>query len=88
MAFSSGQLAEARVRFSEALTQARADPDSQPLAAMIANRLAGTYTLLGDGEKVMSFGRWALGTGCLDAAAASQTRTLIAIGASQVAGPR
>ena len=88
MAFSSGQLAEARVRFSEALTQARADPESQPLAAMIANRLAGTYTLLGDGEKVMSFGRWALGTGCLDAAAASQTRTLIAIGASQVAGPR
>ena len=88
MAFSSGQLAEAQVRFSEALTQARADPDSQPLAAMIANRLAGTYTLLGDGEKVMSFGRWALGTGCLDAAAASQTRTLIAIGASQVAGPR
>jgi hypothetical protein len=55
---------------------------------MIANRLAGTYTLLGDGEQVMTFGRWALGTGCLDAAAASQTRTLIAIGASQVAGPR
>ncbi len=54
---------------------------------MIANRLAGTYTLLGDGEKVKSFGRWALGTGCLDAAAASQTRTVIAIGASQVAGP-
>ena len=88
MAFSSGQLAEAQVRFSEALAQARDDPDSQPLAAMIANRLAGTYTLLGDGEKVMSFGRWALGTGCLDPAAASQTRTLIAIGASQVAGPR
>ena len=64
------------------------DPDSQPLAALIANRLAGTYTLLGDGEKVQTFGRWALGTGCLDAAAASQTRTLIAIGASQVAGPR
>jgi ATP/maltotriose-dependent transcriptional regulator MalT len=35
----------------------------------------------------MTFGRWALGTGCLDPAAASQTRTLIAIGASQVAGP-
>ena len=32
--------------------------------------------------------RRALGTGCLDPAAASQTRTLIAIGASQVAGPR
>ena len=36
----------------------------------------------------MTFGRQALGTGCLDAAAASQTRTLIAIGASQVTGPR
>ena len=88
MAFSSGQLGEAEQWFSEALAQARNDPDSRPLAAMIANRLAGTYTLLGDGEKVMTFGKWALDTGCLDAAAASQTRTLIAIGASQVAGPR
>ncbi len=88
MAFSSGQLAEAELRFSEALAQARTDPDSQPLAALIANRLAGTYTLVGNGEKVMTFGRWALDTGCLDAAAASQTRTLIAIGASQVTGPR
>jgi hypothetical protein len=87
MAFSSGQLAEAERQFSEALAEARDDPDRQPLAAMIANRLAGTYTLLGEGEQVMTFGRWALGTGCLDAAAASQTRTLIAIGASQVAGP-
>ncbi len=88
MAFSSGQLGEAEQQFSAALAEARDDPDSQPLAAMIANRLAGTYTLLGDGEKVMTFGRWALATGCLDAAAASQTRTLIAIGASQLAGPR
>ena len=88
MAFSSGQLGEAEQWFSEALAQVRNDPDSRPLAAMIANRLAGTYTLLGDGEKVMTFGTWALDTGCLDAAAASQTRTLIAIGASQVAGPR
>jgi DNA-binding CsgD family transcriptional regulator len=88
MAFSSGQLAEAELLFSEALAEARTSPDSQPLAAMIANRLAGTYTVLGDGEQVMTFGKWALGTGCLDAAAASQTRTLIAIGASQVAGPR
>ena len=88
MAFSSGQLAEAERQFSEALAEARNELDSRPLAAIIANRLAGTYTLLGDGEKVMTFGRWALGTGCLDAAAASQTRTLIAIGASQVAGPR
>ena len=88
MAFSAGQLGEAERRFSEALEQARDDPDSQPLAALIANRLAGTYTLLGDGEKVMAYGRQALGTGCLDPAAASQTRTLVAIGASQVAGPQ
>jgi DNA-binding CsgD family transcriptional regulator len=88
IAFSTGQLGEAEQRFSEALAQARNDPDSQALAAMIANRLAGTYTLLGDGGKVMTFGKWALESGHLDAAAASQTRTLIAIGASQVAGPR
>ena len=88
MAFSAGQLGEAELRFSEALAQARDDPGSQALAALTANRLAGTYTLLGDGEKVMTFGRWALGTGCLDAAAASQTRTLIAVGACHLAGPR
>jgi DNA-binding CsgD family transcriptional regulator len=88
MAFSSGQLSEAERLFSEALAQARDDPDNQPLAALIANRLAGTYTLLGEGENVMTFGRWALGTGCLDPAAASQTRTLIGVGASQVIGPR
>jgi DNA-binding CsgD family transcriptional regulator len=88
MAFSSGQLTEAELLLREALAEARTSPGSQPLAAMIANRLAGTYTLLGDGEKVMTFGRWALSTGCLDVAASSQTRTLIAVGASQVAGPR
>jgi ATP/maltotriose-dependent transcriptional regulator MalT len=88
IAFSSGQLAEAERRFSEALAQARDDPHIQPLAAVIANRLAGTYTLLGDGEKVVRLAQWALGTGCLDAAAASQTRTLVAIGVSLVAGPR
>jgi DNA-binding CsgD family transcriptional regulator len=88
IAFSSGQLAEAERRFSEALAAAQNDPGSQPLAAITANRLAGTYTLLGDGEKVMTFGRQALGTGCLDAAAASQTRALIAIGAAHIAGPR
>jgi DNA-binding CsgD family transcriptional regulator len=88
MAYTSGQLAEAERRFSEALAQAREDLDSQPLAAMIANRLAGTYVLLGAGEKAMTLARWALGTGCLDAAYASQTRTLVAIGACQVAGPR
>ena len=74
IAFSSGQLGEAEQRFSQALEQAGNDPDSQPLAALAANRLAGTYTLLGEGEKVQAFGRRALATGCLDAAAASQTR--------------
>ena len=88
MAFAAGQLGEAEARFSQALEQARAAPDSRPLSAVIANRLAGTYTLLGDGEKVQSFGRWALDTGCLDTSATSQTRALVAIGASQVAGPR
>ena len=87
MAFASGRLGDAELRFSDALSQARNDPDAQPLAAMAANRLAGTYTLLGAGDKVMELGRWALGTGYLDAAADSQTRTLVAIGASQVAGP-
>jgi ATP/maltotriose-dependent transcriptional regulator MalT len=88
MAFSSGRLAEAERWFIEALAAAQDDPGSCQLAAMIANRLAGTYTLLGNGEKVMTFGRQALEGGYLDVAAASQTRTLIAIGASQVAGPR
>ena len=87
MAFSAGQLNEAQLLFDQALTEARDDPDSRPLAAMIAGRLAHTYALLGEGGMVQAFGRWALGTRCLDAAATSQTRTLIAIGASQVAGP-
>jgi DNA-binding CsgD family transcriptional regulator len=87
MAFSSGQLGEAEQLFSRALAQARDDPGSQPLAALIAGRLAGTYSLLGDGEKVMTLGRWALSTGHLGAAATSQIRAVIAIGASQAAGP-
>jgi ATP/maltotriose-dependent transcriptional regulator MalT len=87
MAFSEGQLAQAEQRFSEALAQARNVPDSQLLAARIAARLAGTYALTGDGEKVMRLGRWALGTGHLGAASASQVRTLIAIGVSYVGGP-
>ena len=88
MAFSAGRLAEAERLLSQALGEARNDERSQPLAALIASRLAGTYKLLGDGEKAMAFGRWALGAGCLDAAAASQARTLVAIGAMQAAGPR
>jgi len=88
MAFSSGQLGESEQQFSEALAQARDDPGSQTLAATIAGRLAGAYALLGQGEKVMTLGRWALGTGRVTVAAASELRTLIAIGASQAAGPR
>jgi ATP/maltotriose-dependent transcriptional regulator MalT len=88
MAESSGQLTEAEQRYSQALAEVRDNPGSQPLAAMIAARLAGTYTLLVQGEKAMTLGRWAVGTGCLDPAYLSQTRTLIAIGASQAAGAR
>jgi len=88
MVEADGQLAEAEERYGQALAEARNDPDSQRLAASIAARLAGTYTLRGEGKKTMTFGRWALGTGFLDPAAAKQTRTRVAIGASQVAGPR
>jgi DNA-binding CsgD family transcriptional regulator len=88
MALAAGQLAEAEQRFGEALAQARTEADSQPLAALIADRLAGTYTILGQGDKAATVGRWALGTGCLDAATASQTRAMVAIGVSQAAGPR
>ena len=88
MAFSSGQLAEAEQRFSQALAQAREDPDSQPLAAEIASRLADTARRLGDGQRAQAYGRQALSTGGLDPAAASRTRTVIAIGTAQLAGPR
>jgi DNA-binding CsgD family transcriptional regulator len=88
MAFASGQLGEAELRFQKALAEADQDPSQRTVAATIANRLAGTYTLLGEGRKVMELGRRALDSGTLDAAATSQTRTLIAIGTSQVAGPR
>ncbi len=87
MASSSGQLAEAQSRYSEALAQAGANPGSERLAALIAGLLASTYALLGEGQKVMTFARQALETGSLDAAAASQARSLVAVGALQVAGP-
>ena len=58
------------------------------MAALIANHLAGTCTLMGDGTRALAFGRQALEGGLLDAAVASQTRTLIAMGASLVSGPR
>ena len=45
-------------------------------SAISASRLASSYVIAGDGEQARAFGRWALGTGCLDAAAASRTRTV------------
>ena len=88
MVEADGQLADAEQYYGQALAEARNDPGRQPLAASIAARLAGTYTLRGKGEQTMTLGRWALGTGCLDPAAAAQTRTRVAIGASQAVGPR
>ena len=88
MAYAAGQLAEAERRLSQALDQARIEPASGPLAALIASGLAGAYSLLGQGQQAEIFGRLALATGGLDAAAASQTRTLVATGVAQVAGPR
>jgi DNA-binding CsgD family transcriptional regulator len=88
MAEADGQLGEAEQYYSQALAEARNDRGSLQLAARIAARLAGSYTLRGEGEKTMTLGRWALGTGCLDPSAASQTRTRVAVGASQAAGPR
>ena len=61
---------------------------ARPLAAMIDNRLAGVYCLLARGIDAMAAGRRALEAGTMDQAAASQTRTLIAIGASQANGAR
>ena len=88
MVEADGQLADAEQYYGQALAEARNDPGRLPLAASIAARLAGTYTLRGKGEQTMTLGRWALGTGCLDPAAAAQTRTRVAIGASQAVGPR
>jgi hypothetical protein len=51
MATSPGQLAEAVRWFSQALAQARDDPVGQPLAALVAGRLAGMYVTLGEGKR-------------------------------------
>ena len=88
MAFAAGQLGEAERRYRGALDAVEHGEGNPLLVAQLCNRLSGTYTLLGDGEKVVAFGRRALEPGTLDPAATSQTRTLIAIGTSQVEGPR
>jgi len=87
MASGRGHFAEAERYLAEALTQARADPDDGPLAALIAGTLGGTYLLMGAGEKGLSTARWALGTGCLGALATSRTRTQVALGVLEVTGP-
>jgi DNA-binding CsgD family transcriptional regulator len=87
VAFSAGQLAEAELRFSEALAEADTKPGDRLLAAMIAIRLAGSYTLVGEGAKVKELARRALETGCLGPAGECLSRTLVAIGVSQVDGP-
>ncbi len=87
MASSLGHFAEAERYLAEALTQARADPDDGPLAALIAGTLGGTYLLMGAGEKGLSTARWALSTGCLGVLATSRTRTQVALGVLEVTGP-
>ena len=87
MAFAVGQLADAERQFREALAQAREDPGSEGLAAVIASRLAETAILLGDGKKAQAYARQALSAGGLDPAAASRARTLVAIGVCQATGP-
>jgi DNA-binding CsgD family transcriptional regulator len=87
MALSAGQLGEAEQWMSEALDQAPDNPNSQPLAAMIAVRLAGINVLQGKGQKVQALARWALSTGRLRGAHVSPARTLAAIGVCLVAGP-
>jgi DNA-binding NarL/FixJ family response regulator len=51
MACSAGQLAEAEHHLRQALAQARTEPGSRPLAALIASTLAEVYTRLGDGPQ-------------------------------------
>ena len=88
MALDSGQLGEAEVLLLDASKSVGRDPEDAPMAAVIANRLAGVYCLLGRGADAVAAGRQALQTEALDPAAASQTRTLVAIGTSQVHGAR
>jgi DNA-binding CsgD family transcriptional regulator len=87
MAHSAGELAEGERLFGDALSQARSEPDSRPLAAMIANRLASLYAVLGDGERVEELGQWALAQNCLGAAGVGRAHVLVAVGVTQTGGP-
>jgi DNA-binding CsgD family transcriptional regulator len=88
MAFTAGQFTEAESHFTQTLAQAGADPRSQPVAAMAANRLAAIRILVGDGERGMALGRQALATGVLDQSATARARTLVAAAAAQALSPR
>jgi DNA-binding CsgD family transcriptional regulator len=88
MSLDMGLLGEAEAELLDASATVGTDVESAPLRAVIANRLAGVYCLLGRGTDAIAAGHRALNTGAMDRAAASQTRALIAIGASQAQGPR
>ncbi|HTT92436.1 MAG TPA: AAA family ATPase [Acidimicrobiales bacterium] len=88
MAFSAGELAETERRFKEAFAQVQSEPDSELLAALIANRLAATYTVLGEGERATELAKWALARECLGPAAVGRAHTSVAVGVAQTAGPR
>jgi DNA-binding CsgD family transcriptional regulator/tetratricopeptide (TPR) repeat protein len=87
MASSAGGLAEGERLYRDALSQARSDPDSLPLAAMTANRLAGLYALRGDGQRTKELGQWALAQDCLGVAGVGRAHALVAVGVTQTAGP-
>ena len=87
MAYSAGELAESQRCFGEALAQAQSEPGSQLLAALIANRSAATYAVLGDGERAKELGKWALAQGSLGPAGVGRAHTAIAAGVALTAGP-
>jgi DNA-binding CsgD family transcriptional regulator len=87
MAYSIGELAESERQFNEALAQAQSEPGSELLAAMTANRLAATYTVLGQGDRAKELAKWALARGCLGPAAVGRAHAIAAMAVSQTAGP-
>jgi DNA-binding CsgD family transcriptional regulator len=88
IAFATGELAESERLFRDALTEAQSDPGRKLLAAMTANRLAATYAVLGDGERVQELANWALAQGSLTMAGVGRAHALVAIGVTVSAGPR
>ncbi|HTT90665.1 MAG TPA: AAA family ATPase [Acidimicrobiales bacterium] len=87
MAYSTGEVAESERQFNEALAQARSQPGGELLAAMTANRLAATYTVLGQGGRAKELATWALAQGCLGPAAVGRGHAVAAMAVCQTAGP-